>query len=164
MNDQPADNRRLGPRIIRVLIWLVSASFAAVVLLLMVAAGGCQTPFRDREISNRKPFADFIGREYRVGPFIEAHAWNDFPDKSKILGISLMPSPGVNNRFVSYKVPLKPGQVIRIMSAWQNFNLEFSKHYIVSVPGAGLPENVPVTLRVGSNGVPDPTHYEPITR
>ena len=91
------------------------------------------------------------------------YAWNDFPDKAKILSISLMQPPGVRNRFVSYVTPLERGQRVRIVGAWRRFSLGgFTRHYVVSVPGAGLPEDVPITMRVNADGVPDPRVYEPI--
>jgi hypothetical protein len=74
-----------------------------------------------------------------------------------------MPPPGVRNRFVSYVTPLKPGQRIRIVSAWRQFALVgFTRHYLVSVLGAELPEDVPITMAVNSDGIPDPLVYEPI--
>ena len=88
-------------------------------------------------------------------------AWNDFPDKSKILSVSLMPSPGARNRFVSYTIPLKVGRRIRIISASREFALvEFAYDYVVNVPGAGLPDGIPVTMKVNADGVPDPLIYE----
>ena len=74
-----------------------------------------------------------------------------------------MPPPGVDNRFVSYVTPLKPGQRVRIVSAWRRFALvEFSRYYVVSLPDAGLPKGIEITMAVNSDGVPDPLIYEPI--
>jgi hypothetical protein len=54
----------------------------------------------ETEITNRKLFADYVGREYRWWRC--ALAWNDYPDKARILSISLMSPPVVvRNRFVS---------------------------------------------------------------
>jgi len=90
-------------------------------------------------------------------------AWNDFPDKAKILNVSLTSPPGAHNRFVSYSIPLKLGQRVRIISAWRQFTLfEFSYKYVVDVPGAGLPEGIAITMKVNSDGVPDPLVYEAI--
>jgi hypothetical protein len=58
---------------------------------------------------------------------------------------------------------LKPGQRVRIVSAWRQFALvEFARHYVVSVPGAELPDRIPVKMYVSSDGVPDPLVYEPV--
>jgi hypothetical protein len=74
-----------------------------------------------------------------------------------------MSPPVVRNRFVSYETPLKSGQRVRIVSAWRQFALVgFTRHYVVSAPGAGLPEDVPITMAVNSDGIPDPLVYEPI--
>src|SRR5262245_55971742 len=87
------------------------------------------------DITTRKPFDDYIGREYRVVSRVPAHAWNDYPNKAKILTITLEPPPGVGNRFVSGKKPLKLGQRVHIVSAWRYlayFNFipdEFTKDF-----------------------------------
>lgn len=92
----------------------------------------------ETEITNRKPFVDYIGREYRVLENVSAYAWNDFPER---------------------------GQRVRIVSAWRQFALfEIRKRYVVSLPGSGLPENVRITMNVESNGIPDPLVYEPIAK
>ena len=71
----------------------------------------------------------------------------------------------VRNRFVSYEIRLKPGQRVRIISAWRQFSLAgLTSRYVVSVPGGGLPDGIPVTMDVKSDGVPDPLIYEPIDR
>jgi hypothetical protein len=80
----------------------------------MLAMGGTGSPFPATEITHQKPYADFVGREYRVVSDVGAHAWNDFPDKAKIDAISLLPPPRVRSRFVSYVTPLKEGQRVRI--------------------------------------------------
>lgn len=148
-------------RLVRLAKWLVFAFFG----LLMLALGGTQTPWPATEVTHQKPYADFVGREYRVVSEVSAYAWNDFPDKDKVLSISLMPPPGVRNRFVSYVTPLQRGQRIRIVSAWRHLHLfGFDKYYNVLVPGAGLPEGVDITIDMNSDGFLDPLVYEPIDR
>jgi hypothetical protein len=91
---------------------------------------------------------------------IKALAWNDFPDKEKILLVSLTP-PEAKNRFVSYSITLQPGQKIRILSAWRSLSLfEYTYYYLVLIPDAGLPENVPIRMKVDSDGIPSPLFYE----
>ena len=114
-------------------------------------------PFPENDLSNQEPYVDFIGREYWLKTEVDALAWNDFPDKGKILSISLMPPPGVRNRFVSYAIRLKVGQTLRILSATGRFLS--TKDYVVSVPGAGLPAGIPITIRANSDGTPDPLVY-----
>jgi hypothetical protein len=46
-----------------------------------------------------------------LGILVGLAKWNDFPDKARILSISLMSPPGVRNRFVSTQTRLKPGQM-----------------------------------------------------
>ena len=128
-----------------------------VVLSIALAMGGTLSPSPITDISQQKPYIDFVGRECRVVADVRAIAWNDFPDKAKILQISLMAPPWVKNRFVSYETPLKPGQRVRIVSAWQQFALVgYNRHYVVSVPGAGLPDGIPVTMYMNDDGAPDP--------
>ena len=147
--------------LLRLVKWVVFAIFG----LLMLAMSGIRSPFPDTEVTHQKPYADFVGREYYVASDVSAYAWNDFPDKEKILSVTLMSPPGVRNRFVSYVTPLKPGQRVRIVSAWRRFVLfGFSRRYVVLLPGAGLPEDVEITMRVNSDGVPDPLVYEPIDK
>ena len=80
----------------------------AVVLLMVLAES--PSPFPVTEITQREPYADYVGRECRVVAHALATAWNDFPDKTKILEITLMAPPGIKNRFVSYATHLKPDQ------------------------------------------------------
>lgn len=150
-----------------VLKWTALAAFGLFVLLIILGVGGVRLPswFPKTDISRERPYADFVGREYRVTGQVTAVAWNDFPDKAKILNVLLMPSPGTRNRFVPYGIPLQPGQRVRIISAWRQFALvEFTYRYVVDVPGAGLPDGIPITMMVSADGVPDPRMYEVIDR
>jgi hypothetical protein len=150
--------------LLAVLKWTASIAFGLVILAIVLALGGVRTPewlLLRTEVTHQKPYADVVGREYRVTGTVVALSWNDFPNKSKILSVSLIPSPGARNRFVSYSIPLKPGQIIHIVSAWRQFELiEFTYSYLVLVPGAGLPDGIPITMRVNSDGIPDPLVYE----
>lgn len=150
-------------RTIRTLVkWSVLAVGGLLALVIVLGVGGVQVPWPPTETTQQKPYADFVGREYRVISSVSAHAWNDFPDKTKTQSISLLPPPGVRNRFVSHVTPLQPGQRIRIVSAWRHFLLLGFRYYVVSVPGAGLPEGIEITMTVNSDGIPDPRIYEPI--
>ncbi len=102
--------------VISALKWAAFATFGLLAGLILLGIGGVRLPFllHSTDVTNEKPFADFVGREYRVRGHVTAMAWNDFPDKTKILSVSLMPSPGARNRFVSYTILLKVGQRIRI--------------------------------------------------
>jgi hypothetical protein len=143
--------------------WLVLAACGLLALVIVLGVGGVQLPWPPTEITQQKPYADFVGREYRVISSVSAYAWNDYPDKAKIQSFSLLPPPGVRNRFVSYVTPLQPGQRVRITSAWRHFLLlGLDRYYVVSVPGAGLPEGIEITMGVNSDGIPDRRVYEPI--
>ena len=145
--------------------WAVFTAFGLFAILIVIGFGGYQVPFwpEDTEVTNDKPFSIYIGQEYHVTNHIKALAWNDFPDKEKILVISLMPPPGAKNRFVSYSITLQPGQNIRILSAWRSLSLfEYTYYYLVSIPDAGLPENVPIKMNVNSDGIPSPLFYEKV--
>jgi len=152
---------------VALLKWVAFAACGLLMLLIgscmLAMGGGVPNPFPEEEITHRKPYADFVGREYRVASDVSALAWNDFPDKAKVLVISLMSPPLVRNRFVSYVTPLKPGQRVRIVDARRRFQL-FPRHrfflgfdhsYVVSVFDAGLPEGIPIMMGVNSDGVPD---------
>lgn len=132
-------------------------------LVLVLGVSGVRLPPPETDVSDQKPYADFIGREYQVVSDVSAYAWNDFPDKATILEISLLPPPGAGNRFVSWETPLKQGQRVRIVSASRAFGLlEFNREYVVLAPGAGLPEGIPITMDVDADGVPDRRVYEPV--
>jgi hypothetical protein len=144
--------------------WLVITVFGLFGILIVIGVAGYQIPFwpQDTKVSNEKPFSTYIGQEYRVTNHIKALAWNDFPDKEKILLVSLTPPPGTKNRFVSNTITLQPGQKVRILSAWRSLSLfEYTNYYLVAAPNAGLPENVPIKMKVGSDGIPSPLFYEP---
>ena len=139
----------------------VGGLVAALVLVIALAAGGCRTPFPPTEITQREPYVNFVGRNYRIVSEVIAHAWNEYPDKQKISTVSLIRPPGVANRFVSKRVPLKPGQTLRIIGALQYLALfGYEKYYVVAIPDAGLPEGIPIKIGMNSDGVPDPETYE----
>lgn len=156
------------PRIqmaISVIKWMTITALGLFGIVIVIGLGGYQIPFcpSDTEVTHEKPFSSFIGREYRVMGDVTALAWNDFPDKNKILVVSLTSPAGASNRFVSHRIPLQQGQKILILSAWRSFSLvEFTYYYLVSVPDAGLPEEIPTKLKIGSDGIPDPLVYETV--
>ncbi len=134
------------------------------VILVVLGLGGTMLPIPHTEISQQKPFNDFIGREYRVIGPTYAMYWNDFPDKEKILTVSIA-SARTKNRFVTKIVPLQVGQRIRIVSAWHYWALiEYIRYYKVSVTDLDSPAGVPIQMDVKSNGIPDPLIYEPISQ
>ena len=134
------------------------------VFIFMWGLSGYGVPFwpEEAEVTNEMPFNSLIGRELVTKVSIQATAWNDFPDKEKILSVTLDPPPGqARNRFVSYQIGLEKGQRIKLLSAWSNPVLFGTvRHYKVSLPGAELPANVPIKLKVKSDGIPDPEFYE----
>jgi hypothetical protein len=133
--------------------------------LLTLAEIGMQIPAAPAsEVTGQKPFADYVGREYRIIGDVRASAWNDFPDKHTLLAITLSSSDVlVGNRFVSFIRPLKRDQTVRLLSAWTGGTLAgLTHHYRVELPGAGMPDGVPVELGVTSDGIPNPTLYERI--
>ena len=145
--------------------WVALTVFGSLGVILVIGLGGYQIPFwpEDTEVTNKKPFSNFIGEQYRLTSELYAHAWNDFPDKEKILVVTLMPPPGHKNRFVSYRLTLQPGQVVRIHSAWRSLSLfEYSYYYHVSIPDAGLPVGIPIQMKVSADGSPSMQYYEHI--
>lgn len=134
-----------------------------VVLLVAWGLSGYGPSAPSRDISQEPPFADQVGREYRVVGDVSAYAWNDFPDEETILSVTLTPPPGTRNRFVSYVLPMERGQRIRIIGARRTWVLfETPTDYLVVVPGTKLPQGVDIKMRVGSDGIPDRRLYEPI--
>jgi hypothetical protein len=132
-----------------VAVWTVTVS-------LLMALTDTRSPFPITEITHQNPYVGFIGRECRIVADVHATAWNDFPDKTKIVKVTLSPPPGVRNRFVAFDTPLKLGQRIQLISAWQQFGLGgFTRNYGVSVPGAGLPEGIPIAMYMNADGIPD---------
>jgi hypothetical protein len=115
-------------------VGIAVVTYLAIVVVL--TTGGVLSPFPVTDILNRRPYADTVGREHRVVGNVIAVAWNDFPDKETLLSITLISPPGYANRFVSWTVPLKQGQVVRITSARRQFGwLGFSQWYVASLPG-----------------------------
>ena len=150
-------------KIVVVAACVAFAAFALLVIGIVLGIAGYGPRWQGTDVTRQKPYSDFIGREYRVIGDISAYAWNDFPDKAKILTITLSPPPGTRNRFVSSVTPLQKGQRVRVLSAWRSYDLlEIIRRYAVAVPDAGLPNGGPITMRVGSDGVPDPRFFEPI--
>ena len=132
----------------------------AVAIVLGVAGYGPPAPRSD--VSDHQPYADYIGRQYRIVGEVSACAWNDFPDKDKILSITLTPSVCAANRFVSYQTPIDKGKRVRIVRAWRTYDLfEINEDYVVSVADAGLPRGVEIRVGVGHDGVLDRRFYEP---
>ena len=121
-------------------LWVVvgTGALLGVAIVLGIAGYGPNAPRTD--VTAQKPYADYIGREYRIVGDVSACAWNDFPDKDKILTITRTPSVCAANRFVSYKIPLAKGKSVRIVGAWRSYALfEVYEDYVVSVADAGLP-------------------------
>ena len=88
---------------VSVMKWTGFTALGLFALVIILAVGGIRLPFwfPNTEVTQEKPYSDFVGREYRVLGPVTALAWNDFPDKAKIMSISLTPPPGTRNRFVS---------------------------------------------------------------
>ena len=150
-------------RAISIIKWMSLTVLGLFGVLIIIGLGGYQIPFwpSDTEVSLEKPFSTFIGGEFRVMGDVTALTWNDFPDKEKILAVSLTSPPGASNRFVSHRIPLQQGQRIFIQSAWKSYSLiEFTYYYQVLVPDAGLPKGVPIKLKIGSDGILDSLVYE----
>jgi hypothetical protein len=150
-------------RAMSVIMWMTLTALGLLVCVIVIGVGGYQIPFwpSDTEVSFEEPFSNFIGQEFLVIGEVTALTWNDFPDKEKILVVSLTSPPGASNRFVSHRIPLQQRQRVLIQSAWKSLSLfEFTYYYQVSVPGAGLPEGVPIQLDIGSDGIPNPLYYE----
>ncbi|WP_413578610.1 hypothetical protein ACLVWU_08740 [Bdellovibrio sp. HCB290] len=142
--------------------WTILGVLGAIVVLIALGVGGYRLPVSDAEVTQREPFSKFIGREYLVKVPIEAMFWNDFPNKEKIVSVSIGPATA-KTRFVSKIVPIGVGQRIRLVSAWQSFALlESNKYYRVSISDLEVPEGVPIHLDVNSDGIPDASIYEPI--
>ena len=160
-----ASTRTLSQLVVSVFKWLALTTFGLLALLIVIGLGGYQIPFWPdvTEVTNEKPFSTFIGQKYRLTSELYAHAWNDFPDKEKILSVSLMPRPGAKNRFVSYRVTLQPGHVVRIHSAWRSLSLfKYSYYYHIFIPDVGLPEGIPIKIKAGADGTPSMQYYEHI--
>jgi hypothetical protein len=151
-------------RALAILRYVVLSACGLFAVAVVIGVGGVHLPAPSpREVSQRQPFASFVGHEYRIASDLIATGWNDFPNKSKILLIALRPPPGTANRFVSFRRGLKAGQRLRLVSAWRQFTIGgFNYYYLVALPGAGLPEGIPIVVDVSGNGVPDPALYAPI--
>lgn len=59
------------------------AAVACLAIGIVLGIAGYGGPAPRTEVTQQKPYADYIGREYRVVGDVSAYAWNDFPDKDK---------------------------------------------------------------------------------
>lgn len=142
--------------------WAVIGAGVLLAVAIVLGIAGYGTAPRVN-VSKQKPYADYIGREYRVVGDVSACAWNDFPDKDRILSITLTPTPCADNRFVSYVVAVARGKRVRIISAYRSYALGgIIENYVVSVADTSLPADVAVTVRVGSDGILERRFYQPI--
>lgn len=89
--------------------WGILSLFGIFVILIMFGIGGYGLSTNHTDISQEKPFNDFVGRDYRVIAPTDTMYWNDFPDKEKILTVSIGPA-SAENRFVT-----------KSFSTWPNF-------------------------------------------
>jgi hypothetical protein len=70
---------------VALLKWAAFAACGLVAVGIILGLGGYASPFPVIEITHQKPYVDFVGREYRVVADVRALAWNDFPDKARVL-------------------------------------------------------------------------------
>lgn len=78
----------------------------------------------------------------------------------RILEVVLTTPPLTKNRFVSAIVPLKYGQVLRIVGARQQVNwYGVQRQYLVEVPGVELPPDAPIVIEMNVDGAPPPSFY-----
>jgi hypothetical protein len=57
---------RLIGFILKLTAWVAVAAFGLLALGIVMGLAGYPSPFPDTEITQEKPYADFVGREYRV--------------------------------------------------------------------------------------------------
>jgi hypothetical protein len=139
-----------------VLITLVGA-------LLAIGIAGYKVPFlpQDSDVSHLSPFSDYIGKELEVQGSADLVAWNDFPDKERILSYTVVCNSGYKNRFVSHVKPLKDGQKMVVQSAWKSFLLfETNYYYKVKLQDMDIPAEIDVKLNVGLDGKPNPSCFK----
>jgi hypothetical protein len=131
--------------------------------LLVISIAGYKVPFlpQDSDVSHLSPFSDYIGKELEVQGSADLIAWNDFPDKEKILSFTLVCNSGAKNRFVSYVKPLRDGQKMVVQSVWKSFLLfETRYYYKVKLKGLDIPAEIEVELSIGLDGKPNSSCFK----
>ena len=122
---------------------------------LLVAIGGChQGPHS--ELTSVKPYADLIGSEYRVvATDVHAYPIYESVTTKNISRVAVIAGVGIGGSEIGSPINIPQGQIIRILSAWRKPLLfEDGIYYRVQLPGAELPQNVPIELELylGNSG------------
>ena len=117
-------------------------------LLLLVCLGCNQGAHKD--LSTTAPFSDLIGAEYRVlvDDLYAYGVYGDYPDKSAVTDVVLIPGVGVGGPEFAFKKPVPKGTIIRIQSVWRQPMLFDSGVYFI------------VKLDASDSAAGTPTHLE----
>ena len=127
-----------------------------VCIMLIAASSACGKPAVD-ELTFTRPYANFIGAEYRLVGEVNAHGiYEDLNHRVAPSYIVLIPGVGIGGPEVAFKRPIAKGQTIKILSAWRAHALLYSRvYYVVTSPDTDLPHDVPVRIDLsrGNEGV-----------
>jgi hypothetical protein len=102
------------------------------------------------EITRTTPYSGMIGTEYEVtADDLYAYGiYESLPGKS-VSWITLVPGVGIDGPEVAFRRHIFRGQPIKIISAWRApILLEDAIYYRVAMPGADVPDDVPIRLEL----------------
>ena len=127
-----------------------------VCIMLIAASSACDKPAVD-ELTFTSPYANFIGAEYRVVAEVIAHGiYENLDQRVAPSYITLIPGVGFTGPEVAFRRPIAKGQNIKILSAWREHTLLYSRvYYLVTLQDTDLPRDVQVQipLRGDNEGV-----------
>jgi len=140
-----------------------------VCIILIAASSACGKPAVD-ELTFTRPYANFIGAEYRLVAQVIAHGiYENLDHRVAPSYIVLTAGVGFTGPEVAFRRPIAKGQTIKILSAWRAHSLLYSHdYYVVAFPDTDLPRDVHVRIGITGNvGVDaglDPGIYERLAR
>jgi hypothetical protein len=137
----------------------------AIGLFLVIASSACDKRSVDN-LTLKKPYANIIGKEYRVVGEVDAYGIYEDLDHKKVAYITLISGVGIAGSEVAFRKRIAKGQNFEILSAWQENRLLGSDiYYLVSISNSELPRGIQVRLELSrgnemENGEINPRLYE----
>ena len=138
-------------------------------VILLIAVSGCSKP-TVIDLTLTKPYAQLVGAEYRLITEVDAYGIYENLDRKKISFIEFIPGVGIAGPEVAFKKRIAKGQIITILSAWQERKLFHSDvYYVIALREGSLPRDIQLRIGLsrgneGEGAELNPRVYERITR
>jgi hypothetical protein len=124
------------------------------VWIALLVSTACVSP--RQQLGPDNPYARLVGTEYRIVGDVDAFGIYARSEK-KLDFIDLIPGVGIAGREVAFRRRVPHGQIVRILSAWQQPQFLDVKvvYFLVALDGSELPRDIPVELALarGNEGV-----------